>query len=327
MTRSLPSTPNLRYLKEESKDILKAHKNGDASCCGTLRHLRQFKRKTDKEVLQARIGLQEVQFALALEYEFRSWDDLKRFVEHVQKTGAKTEQELNMATLKAWFDGMARGEWRNYLMRTDELMHYDEEVRTWDEIDRMCGDRLDLKRKHVIEDIAADGDKVSARVVSCGPVADGTEREINYTGTWRFIGGRFAEAWLPQGGALREDHTGPADTRPAMTRLDKEIAASPYVPEINYVNSLLHHLARSAPASVTIRESEALPEIRDQASDGVILASHEHVFLRLRTMTRETTRIHVREQGHDFIARVSFGDEPEETWHINVERYTPDKIK
>jgi hypothetical protein len=78
MTRQLPSKPSLEHLRKEAKAIHKAHQSGDPSCCATLKHLHQFKTRNDTEILQAKVGLQEVQFALALEYRFRSWTDLKR---------------------------------------------------------------------------------------------------------------------------------------------------------------------------------------------------------------------------------------------------------
>ncbi len=80
MPRSLPNSPSLRYLKEEAKDLLKAHGRRDAACCPTLRHLHRFARCSDQEILAAGIGLQEVQFALAMDYGFASWDHLAREV-------------------------------------------------------------------------------------------------------------------------------------------------------------------------------------------------------------------------------------------------------
>ncbi len=80
MTKSLPPNPSLRYLKEESKDILKAHKSGDTYCCPVLKYLTQFQGRTDEEILRGRLGLQEVHFALAMEYGFESWDALKLHV-------------------------------------------------------------------------------------------------------------------------------------------------------------------------------------------------------------------------------------------------------
>lgn len=81
MPRKLPSSPSLRFLQKEAKDLLKAHKDGDPSCCPTLRYHFRFSRSVDDEILKADISLQEVQHALALDYGFKSWKDLKSAVE------------------------------------------------------------------------------------------------------------------------------------------------------------------------------------------------------------------------------------------------------
>lgn len=79
MTKSLPPKPSVKFLKLEAKSILKAHKNGDASCCETLRHLNQFKGKPDAEILNTKTALQEIQFALAVEYGFKKWTELTKY--------------------------------------------------------------------------------------------------------------------------------------------------------------------------------------------------------------------------------------------------------
>lgn len=92
MTKSLPPKPSVKFLKLEAKSILKAHKNGDSSCCEILRHLHRFKGKPDAEILNAQTSLQEVQFALAMEYGFKSWGDLKKWVEEqkIRRTLSET---------------------------------------------------------------------------------------------------------------------------------------------------------------------------------------------------------------------------------------------
>ena len=80
MTKSLPPKPSVKFLKLEAKSILKAHKNADSSCCDILRHLHQFKGRSNEEILNAQSSLQEVQFALAMEYGFKSWGELKEQV-------------------------------------------------------------------------------------------------------------------------------------------------------------------------------------------------------------------------------------------------------
>ena len=76
MPRSLPANPSVRFLQLEAKDIVKAHKNGDAACCATLRYHYRFSRADDEEILKAEVTLQEAQHALSLDYGFKSWTDL-----------------------------------------------------------------------------------------------------------------------------------------------------------------------------------------------------------------------------------------------------------
>ena len=80
MTPSLPSNPSLRFLKEQAKDLHKAHKAGDPSCCDVLRKLNRFAEASDADILAAEIPLKQVQFALAMHYGFESWDRLKGHV-------------------------------------------------------------------------------------------------------------------------------------------------------------------------------------------------------------------------------------------------------
>jgi len=83
MSRTLPSNPSPRFLQEEAKDLLKAHKRGDARVCPTLRLLRRFENAADSDILGADVTLHEVQFALALDYGFESWPKLKAHVEAI----------------------------------------------------------------------------------------------------------------------------------------------------------------------------------------------------------------------------------------------------
>ena len=80
MTPSLPPNPSLRFLREQAKDLLKAYKASDASCCEVLRKLNRFADATDADILAADISLKQVQFALAMDYGFKSWGDLIRDV-------------------------------------------------------------------------------------------------------------------------------------------------------------------------------------------------------------------------------------------------------
>ncbi len=81
----LPANPSLTQLKNQAKDILKAHKAGDETACLILRHLARFKDESDDKILAVKVGLQEVQHALAISYGSRNWSEL------VQRIGDKRE--------------------------------------------------------------------------------------------------------------------------------------------------------------------------------------------------------------------------------------------
>ena len=80
--RSLPPHPTLEHLRKEAKALLKAHGQGDASACGPLRRLRRFARAGDDEILSAQLALNDAQFALAMDYGFESWKELR---DHIQR--------------------------------------------------------------------------------------------------------------------------------------------------------------------------------------------------------------------------------------------------
>jgi hypothetical protein len=91
MVRVLPPQPHPDHIRNEAKSVLKAHATGDPSVCATLRLLHRFKDAGDKDILAAEVALNEAQLALALDYGFKCWDDLKRHVQQV--SGAPQEDE------------------------------------------------------------------------------------------------------------------------------------------------------------------------------------------------------------------------------------------
>ncbi len=72
MTRKLPYNPNPEHLHKEAKAILKAHSRNDPNCCEVLRNLHHLKQKTDREIFMSNISLAATQFALAMDYGFRT---------------------------------------------------------------------------------------------------------------------------------------------------------------------------------------------------------------------------------------------------------------
>ena len=80
--RVFPIRLNLEHLKGEAKSLLKARAKGDVSACAVFRRLRRFAQADDAQILAATVAvtLTEAQFALALDYGYKSWDELRRVV-------------------------------------------------------------------------------------------------------------------------------------------------------------------------------------------------------------------------------------------------------
>ncbi len=66
--RSLPLQPNLQQLRKQAKELLKVHRRGESSACGTLRWLFRFGDSPDETILGAEITLAEAQHALAMDW-------------------------------------------------------------------------------------------------------------------------------------------------------------------------------------------------------------------------------------------------------------------
>ena len=85
MTKSLPSNPSLEHLSNQAGDIQKAHAKGDPSVCSRLKALKRFSDFADERILASEMTLADAQFVLAMEYGFKSWGDMKKHVESLNK--------------------------------------------------------------------------------------------------------------------------------------------------------------------------------------------------------------------------------------------------
>ena len=77
MKRELPLEPNLDQLKNQAKDLLKAHKASDPEAT-------QRVRESHPGWSGAKLRLSDAQLVIAREYGFASWPKLKA---HVEQTG------------------------------------------------------------------------------------------------------------------------------------------------------------------------------------------------------------------------------------------------
>ncbi|MEE3337495.1 MAG: hypothetical protein VX255_14005, partial [Candidatus Latescibacterota bacterium] len=62
-----------------ARELQRAVADGDESCGDSLRQLNES-RNPSGEILLAKVKLTQAQFALALDYGFRNWQDLRGFV-------------------------------------------------------------------------------------------------------------------------------------------------------------------------------------------------------------------------------------------------------
>jgi ankyrin repeat protein len=81
-TRTLPSDANLKHLKQQARDLLKAFKAADAEALARIQSaLPRMKSRSAAEIRRAKFLLSEAQFVIAREYGFESWPKLKTHVE------------------------------------------------------------------------------------------------------------------------------------------------------------------------------------------------------------------------------------------------------
>jgi len=109
VAKSLPSDPSLEQLKKQAKDLLKMFKAGNSEACEILRYHYRFARATDENILKAEVTLQEIQHALALDYGFRSWKELKSRAESAGETGLKDDLPEPRRVLLDIMEGAVKG--------------------------------------------------------------------------------------------------------------------------------------------------------------------------------------------------------------------------
>src|SRR5436305_1547474 len=79
--RSLPSSPNLKHLKSQAKDLLQSQRARHADAAQRLREFHpRFARAKDAEIFQAKLLLSHAQLAIAREYGFATWARLKHHI-------------------------------------------------------------------------------------------------------------------------------------------------------------------------------------------------------------------------------------------------------
>jgi Lon protease-like protein len=78
MTRQLPARPHLDHLKAQAKDLLDAHRRGEAEALQRIRaSVPAFAGMSDEALARAAFALHDAQSAIAREYGFVSWAELR----------------------------------------------------------------------------------------------------------------------------------------------------------------------------------------------------------------------------------------------------------
>jgi HEAT repeat protein len=127
MSRSLPDKPNLDHLRNEARSLLKAHAAGDAGACAVLRHVERLSDLSDGEILSGKVSLQEVQHALARDYGFGSWKDLRDSVVAIRVNRLTAEASKVLAS-KGPEHNSTRSDWdRARIAEVDKLLGAGEE--------------------------------------------------------------------------------------------------------------------------------------------------------------------------------------------------------
>ena len=126
MSSSLPLKPRFEQLKKQAKDLLKSHKLGDANGCETLKLIDRYSKLTTQKILKTPITLRDAQFAIALQYGFKSWKALKEQVESMQKK-PKTPEGENKPELST-FKGIMGLEEKDSISAEDYDESYDDAI-------------------------------------------------------------------------------------------------------------------------------------------------------------------------------------------------------
>ena len=88
-SRQLPPKPSFEQLKNQARDLLKAHRAGASEACERIQaSLGRLSNASDSEIRGARLTLRDAQAVVAREYGFASWAKLKIHVEGLQDQGS-----------------------------------------------------------------------------------------------------------------------------------------------------------------------------------------------------------------------------------------------
>ena len=85
MPNQLPKSPNVSFLKNKAKSLLKEFKRQDSGVLGFIKAIPEYQELEESDLFALNLSLSDIQFALARYYGFKSWAKLKRFVLDISK--------------------------------------------------------------------------------------------------------------------------------------------------------------------------------------------------------------------------------------------------
>jgi len=135
MSRVLPPQPNLEHLKKEAKALCKSHADGNSDTCQLLRHLNDFADSSDQEILSAKVSLTDMQYALAMDYGFHSWETLRQKVLKAEKLSEPVVELVDKVLFEAIRTGASDLHFEPFenvcriRFRTDGILHEIDQIK------------------------------------------------------------------------------------------------------------------------------------------------------------------------------------------------------
>ena len=128
--KRLPPYPNLHHLRQQAKDLLKAHQQRDPQAAQRIREFGpRFGKLSDAAIFGTQLRLNDAQFTIAREYGFPSWGRLKKRVEnHLLAGSTKLSygEPIEDAAFRQAVDLLDAGDaegLRNHLREHPDLVH------------------------------------------------------------------------------------------------------------------------------------------------------------------------------------------------------------
>lgn len=96
--KTLPPRANLRHLKTQAKDLMKALASRDREAAKRVKnHLPKQALASIDEILTSKLSLQESQLVIAREYGFPTWPQLKEYIELIERQRGKRDLDRDYA--------------------------------------------------------------------------------------------------------------------------------------------------------------------------------------------------------------------------------------